>query len=289
MRFRPRLNVPVSLGSVLIVLIAVAVIAGPLRDRPSADRTAGPQTASRKPPYLRLLVPAYFYPSNSGLKEWNRLIEAAKRVPVTAIVNVSNGPDDKIDLDYANIIRRASDAGVTVAGYVNTNYGSRAIEEVRADIERWRRWYPQISAIFLDGQAVKEDNLDHYRQIRKIVAEILPGAEILTNPGAVCDEAYFKEKVCERVCVFERPRGFEQFESERPKWWNQYRAECYSAIPYGVGSIDLMKRYLQKATQMRIGSIYVTDASGKNRWSRLPEYWEAEVQAIHRINQRQAP
>ena len=36
-------------------------------------------------------------------------------------------------------------------------------------------------------------------------------------------------------------------------------------------------------------TVYVTDASGKNRWSRLPEYWEAEVQAIHRINQRQAP
>jgi len=38
-----------------------------------------------------------------------------------------------------------------------------------------------------------------------------------------------------------------------------------------------------------IGWIYVTDASGDTAWSRLPRYWEAEVDAVHRANQRQAP
>jgi hypothetical protein len=50
-----------------------------------------------------------------------------------------------------------------------------------------------------------------------------------------------------------------------------------------------MRDLVRLAVRGRIGSIYITDQDGPNPWGRLPRYWEAEVEAVHRVNQRQEP
>ena len=77
---------------------------------PGAGRAADPE-----PPRLSILVPAYFYPSGRGLKEWEKLIDAAGRAPIVAIANPASGPGKKVDPNYTAVIRRAAKAGVTVA------------------------------------------------------------------------------------------------------------------------------------------------------------------------------
>ena len=106
-----------------------------------------------KPATHGILIPAYFYPAGKGLKDWERLFQAAKRTNIIAIANPNNGPGDKNNPDYRRVIRRASAARVRVVGYVSTRYGKRATAEVVRDIECWYRWYPEIAGIFLDEQA----------------------------------------------------------------------------------------------------------------------------------------
>ncbi len=51
----------------------------------------------KRPPKLSLWVPAYYYPNGPGLREWDRLIAAARLVPIVAIANPASGPGDHVD------------------------------------------------------------------------------------------------------------------------------------------------------------------------------------------------
>ncbi len=117
------------------------VVAG----QPNAIVPAGSQR-------LRLLVPAYIYPVGDGRKEWQRLIDAAAKVKIVAIANPSSGPGEEPNFDYAAIFTEASDRGITLVGYVSTDYGKRPMAEIKKDIDAWIRFYPQIRGFFFDQQ-----------------------------------------------------------------------------------------------------------------------------------------
>ena len=50
-----------------------------------------------------------------------------------------------------------------------------------------------------------------------------------------------------------------------------------------------MREYILEMADKRIGYCYVTDGQGVNPWGRLPVYWEVEVAAVRRVNERGAP
>ena len=76
-------------------------------------------------------MPAYIYPVGDGRKEWQRLIDAASKVEIVAIANPNSGPGDERNLDYAAIFTEASDRGITLVGYVSTDYGKRPQAEIK--------------------------------------------------------------------------------------------------------------------------------------------------------------
>src|SRR5689334_6275717 len=102
-----RIHIVAAFGTILAL--------GGCRAQTSAVASGAPESAR-----VRLWVPAYFYPFGDGLKEWERLIAAARDVPVVAIVNPNSGPGDHADTNYEAIIPRARSAGVIVVGYVGT-------------------------------------------------------------------------------------------------------------------------------------------------------------------------
>ena len=236
---------------------------------------------------LRLLVPAYFFPAGPSLEDWNRIFRAADKVPMTVIINPSSGPGEAAEPSYLEVIRRARSAHITTVGYVNTQYAKRPEDEVRADIEKWGRFYPEIGGIFLDAQAPGVEKLEYYRALRALIGTRFDRGLAVTNPGSVCSEAYFSRPATDTACVFEFPEKFDQF--HLPPWGTLYRAGSFAALPYGVEGEDQMREYLSQAARTNLGYVYVTDAKGTNPWGRLPRYWEAEVAAAHRVNQRQAP
>jgi hypothetical protein len=247
-------------------------------------RTAEVEVVS---PRLRLLVPAYFYPAGQGLEEWERLLKGGARAPITVVVNPNSGPGDTPDPLYGAIIRRAVSQGLIPIGYVSTAYAKRPLEQVRSDIETWVRFYPEIRGIFFDSQASGPEHLAYYVELRKLVAAKIPREVVVTNPGVLCSEDYFIRSAMDAACVFEYPEGFHRF--HLPPWAAHYPPDRFSVLPYRIGEVQAMRDVVAQAIKGRIGAIYVTDASGDNPWCRLPRYWEAEVEAVHRVNQRQAP
>ncbi len=236
------------------------------------------------PPLLRILVPAYFYPGGAGLQEWDRLIEAASRVPIVAIVNPESGPGTAPDRHYAAIVSRAKAAGVEVIGYVNTEYGKRPRPEIEADIDRWVRFYPDIQGIFFDAQASAAEHVHLYAALRTFVRQEIREAVSITNPGTICAEEYFARSAVDVAVVFENHEGFETF--ELPAWARNYQDRQFAAIPYAVKSAEHMKDDARLAVLKGIRYLYVTDDVLPNPWDRLPYYWDAEVEFVKRVNER---
>ncbi len=109
--------------------------------------------ADPEEPVLGLLVPAYIYPGSEGLKDWDRLIAAADRVPIIAIVNRDSGPGKHVDQNLLAVLERARRSKLMMIGYVPLKYARRPVALVKADVDGWLSLYPGVlSGIFFDEQ-----------------------------------------------------------------------------------------------------------------------------------------
>lgn len=139
-----------------------------------------------------VLVPLYIQPG----PVWDRF-EAARRahprVPLAAIVNPYNGPGTEKSASYTAGIQKLVDAGCAVIGYVRTNYMKQPIASVKADIQRWKDWYPQINGIFLDEmvQKVSPEAIRYYSDV-KSHANALKFSTVIGNPGATPEAGMFQ-------------------------------------------------------------------------------------------------
>jgi len=234
-------------------------------------------------PKLQLLVPAYFYPAGSGLQAWQRLMEAASKIKMVAIVNPSSGPGDRRNADYSSIVPAARDKGMRVVGYVSTGYGKRALPEVKLDIARWVEFYPQISGFFFDQQSTEARDVAFYAQIRDYARQKIKNALVINNPGAMCDESYFARGVSDVTCVFASFEGFNQLSPPAQFW--QYNPSRFAALPYQITDAKAMREIVSDAIIKRIGYLYISDApKGGNPWAQLPMYWDEEVEAVNHAN-----
>jgi hypothetical protein len=215
------------------------------------------------------------------------LIDAAAHVPIVAVANPGSGPGEDLNPDYRVVVGRALRRGVTVIGYIGTNYAHRPRLEVEADVDRWIRFYPEIRGIFFDAQASDVGHANDYAILREFVRKKINRALVVTNPGTLCAEEYASRPASDVFCMFESPSGFEHF--RLPRWADRYSAGHFAALPHHVPSPEQMRDCIQVAASRGIGLIYVTDAQGPNLWDRLPSYWDAEVEAVRKVNQGLTP
>jgi hypothetical protein len=236
-----------------------------------------------KKPTLQLWVPAYYYPFGKGLQEWDRLLASARKAPIVAIVNPDSGPGNKRDTNYTAVIARGRKAGVTLVGYLGTQYTKRSLADVKADVDRWVRFYPQIQGIHVDEQSSEAKQTPYYAKLCAYIKRRIPDALVLSNPGTDCAAEYLSESAADVVCLFERDKGYEDFNPAA--WTARFPPHRFAAQAYQVDTAAKMAAYVQEAVRRRIGCVYFTDAQGVNPYDRLPSYWEAEVEAVRQVNQ----
>src|ERR1700728_3677451 len=82
----------------------------------------------------QLIVPAYFHPA-SHPDEWAWLAERAAQIRLV-VLNLADGPGSSPDAAVFPVLDRLQSAGVSVAGYVDTNYGQRPASQGLADLAR---------------------------------------------------------------------------------------------------------------------------------------------------------
>jgi hypothetical protein len=210
----------------------------------------------------RLVVPAYFRPE-ARPGDWDLLARHPGQVRLV-ILNVASGPGAGPDPAFFPALARLRQAGVAVAGYVDTNYGQRRPREALTELNRFMEWYG-VTGVCFDRVAISAEHLRHYatlsRQARCLGAEV-----VLFNHGAHPIEAYADH--ANLLGTFEGPwRAYLQLAV--PRWTRSRPAGDFCHVVYSVPGENHDHAFLL-AMRRRAGNVYITDRSGGNPYDRLP-------------------
>ena len=236
-------------------------------------------------PKTGVYVPLYVYPSQSNMVHYNTVINAKiahPSVPIVLTINPAGGPGTSKDFNYANAIDRLQSAGVVVIGYVPTKYGSRDINAVKSDIDKFISWY-DIDGIHLDEVANRDGYANYYTQLTEYGRS--QGLRImLGNAGADPPQSYIG--TVDSI-------GITEGSGYMPTAWLQYCVSCSSSgwhyihdknnfwfLRYNVETLDT--QYVIEASKW-VGLLYLTDGVSPVRWDHLPPYFETLVATLDSI------
>jgi hypothetical protein len=265
-----------------IAAIALATSTSARAQPPQKKNVQRPQSVQ-----MRLWVPAYFYPNGPGLREWNRLIVAARVVPIVAIVNPASGPGDQVDNHFAAVLPRAREAGITIVGYISTRYTHKKLLAVKREVDTFLKFYPDLQGFHFDEQTSDARGVDYYAELYNYVHKRIPGAHVLTNPGSSCEPEYAARPASDAICLFEGKKGLDEFRP--PAWVYRFPGAMFCVVAHDVGTEAQMRRSVNRAAELKIGNLFITDDVVPNPYDCLPSYWDAEVEAVRRVNHLAKP
>jgi Spherulation-specific family 4 len=246
------------------------------------------QSASHKH-QLQILLPLYIYPNWYDKRKyaWRQVIAAAKKVPIVAIINPNSGPNNAPpNTDYQQGIKDLHQAGVKILGYVPSSYAKRDLQAVKADIDLYTKHF-QVDGIFIDEAASSIDQSNYYRQIYQYIKARSTNYNVVINPGVNLTASYLTQQVADTIVTFENyHKNWSKYQPITPT--KNYSARNFAALVHTTVDRQQMKSTLDRAIKNRFGYIYITDDStntpNQNPWDTLPQYWQAEVNYIQKLN-----
>lgn len=275
---------------VAAIIQAIQVISPYIAE--NANKPFIPSSAST----IKLLVPLYIFPDGNGVNEWNAVIQASKRVPITVIVNPDSGPGICPQPIYSEAINRLLDNNIETLGYVTTQQANRDQNEVKSDIDTYLDCY-KLDGVFIEAKyAATTENLSYYYSLywyakhKNGQIDRMPSPLVFLDTGNMPDnefyEQYYIEPAFDTAIIFEGANS--------PSWGtysvnnyikNQHSSAPFSAtIIHSTSTIASMQKTINKAIERNIDYIYVTDMIMDNPWNALPTYWDAEVAYIEVVN-----
>ncbi len=214
-------------------------------------------------------VPAYGYP---GTGVWEQLTMLPPRSFV--ILDPADGPGRAVDPTYVRALAPLAGRGISVLGYVDTDYGRRPAVEMADEIRRYRQWY-HPTGIFLDQTPAGASGSE---AIRTIVADLRSQQlELVINPGQP-DIEPDDAALADCIVNFEGPLAVYR-RTRFPAWTRALEPTKFWHLVYEVGDPATMLEVAAMARRRNAGVLHVTDATMPNPWQRLPAYWDAERDA----------
>jgi Spherulation-specific family 4 len=136
----------------------------------------------------RMLIGLYSYPPSAF---WTAAIGAA---PTTGIIiaNAGNpgGPGTGQLANFLAVYQEAQAAGITLAGYISTEYGAASQVSLQTQVQQWKDYYG-ITSIFFDEVSPAADYVSYYQEIVAYVHEQQEGSIVVLNPGSPPVQALF--------------------------------------------------------------------------------------------------
>lgn len=236
---------------------------------------AGGSTRSPASPQ-RIAVPSYFYPGPL----WTQLEAAAPPVGL-AIINPNSGPGTASNPAYVNQVQQTQARGITVLGYVFTQYGARPQTQVTADIDAYFSFYG-VDGIFLDEVSTDCAFQSYYVGLSSYIKAKNPAKQLVSvlNPGVQTNECYMTAG--DILVTFEGTYKTYTQPYAAPAWVRNYPASRFWHLVYATPTAGEMAQAIRLSKQRNAGWIYVTPADLPNPWDTLPPdaYWGEEQRAV---------
>jgi hypothetical protein len=216
-------------------------------------------------------VPSYFY---SGTL-WDQAIDTSP-TPSVMFLNVDNGPGTGPVSHFQQLVQTAQQHGITVLGYVSTEYTAVSIADVEAQVADYISWYG-VNGIMLDlGQGTPAAQ-PYYQTLYDYIHGHITNADIWINVGAYPDSSSFMS-VANVVMVFEG--SYSSFEGNSPpSWVNGFARNRFAQVVYETPQADL-SAVVSQSWSRRAGYLFVTDQDLPNPYGAMPSYWSTEATTV---------
>jgi Spherulation-specific family 4 len=244
----------------------VTAIVGSYTPQPLGVGTAASQA---------IVMPTYF----NDAAQWTRLAAMGSQMKV-AVLNVNSGPGAAKDNTIATQVANARANGITVIGYVATNYEGDGIHaanpQLLDQVQSYIDWYN------LDGVYLDETVAECYQKgaLKSYVAQIRvrkPGALVMLGPGRNAGECFVNpnDVAADAIVNFEGDSA--TYANWSPSYWvSKYPASKFWHIVYGTPAasrdavVDLAKGRLG-------GLVYVSPDSQIPAYATIPDvsYFDA--------------
>jgi hypothetical protein len=241
-----------------------------------------------------MLYPLYRYPNwYDGSYIWDHIADANDRIDITAIINPDNGPGGINDpnSDYVQGLNDLVAGNVNMIGYVYSSYGSRNIDEVKADIDKWYTNYvltpgtgTVISGIFLDEASTLPSQavLGYYDELYHYIKNLAGFDTVILNHGTYAPEAYMQ--LADVNVIHEN--DYQSWLDYKPdSYIDDYSDDHFAALLHSTSSESDMIDAIDLALVRGIGHIFITAEDmlsnpDDNHYNNLPSYWAMEIDAI---------
>jgi hypothetical protein len=251
------------LSFAVLSLLAIS-IAGVFAVRPSFAATTSTGAG--------VVIPLYNTPDST----WTTVAQTAKanpNVPIVVIMNPDSGPGSSQSSSFLSGVQGLQAAGVTVLGYVWSNYGSASTSSVESQISDYKSWY-HVNGIFFDGMANANGYQSWYSSLSSYVYS-LGMTFTMGNPGTSTLDSYIG--TVNSLTIYENP-GYPSISFIT---YPGYPASDFSLIAYGVTSYDAS--FVTEAASL-VGYIYIDSLGGNNPYSTLSSYFADTVATLAALN-----
>lgn len=222
-----------------------------------------------------IVVPLYSYPGPT----WDELIKeknAHESVPIIAIINPDSGPGTE-DPNYSTNVQNLQAAGITVLGYVYTDYAKRDASSVINEIDEYGKWY-KVNGIFFDQMSNAHGNETYYGNLTKYVKS--QGMNMtMGNPGIDTLPSYIG--TVDNLSVYDN-LGLPSI-SSLGGWHENFTKTDFSFASYGTPNIN--STYIANATQY-VQYLYITNSTLPNPFLALPSYFDDLLKTIENVDKQ---
>jgi hypothetical protein len=225
-------------------------------------------------PATGLILPLY----GNTTVQFNAALEAAKVVPVIAIINPDDGVGERKDHFIAGKVAALKAAGAKIVGYVATGYGNQPLNQVQRQMDKYLRWYG-VGGYFLDEMAGSTGKLPYYRTLRNRATG--QGLSIVGNPGKGAAEGY--ASLTDVIITFEDAYADGWKTYTQPTWTDTLPATRLGAIVYSAKG-HLLNSIIDRAITQRYGWVYVTDKNEPDPYGISATYFKSEVSYLQSKN-----
>jgi len=235
------------------------------------------QTASAVVTRQSIAVPAYEYPT---LPLWDDIESAGSQIPFV-VANPNSGPGASTNPDYTAQINRNTANSTRTIGYLDTNYQSRPIADVIADVDLWRALYPGITGLMLDRiDDATSAQTCYLSAVYNYIKATKPNDLVVDNYGThIANEAEpygdifitGEGDATTYLSTWTQPgSGFEADSANQ----NRLMHIVYDADAATYPSV------LAKMRASDIGWVYITDDVLPNPYDGAVSYWNTEVSDV---------
>jgi Spherulation-specific family 4 len=211
-----------------------------------------------------VVVPLYMSPGPA----WESVVAAKQNnpgVPFVAIVNPADGAGTGRNQIYAIGIQELQSSGITVLGYVNTEWGNRSTASIESDMGNYSEWY-HVSGIFFD-QMASTPGFESYYQTLASYAETLGLTYTMGNPGTPPSSSYLG--IMNSLVVYENT-GLPNMTSLLTQY-SGYSSSNFVVMANAVG--EPSRQYLTQLSGQVSYAYFTNDSS----YETLPVYFGSEV------------